>query len=242
MAVHFILQGKGGVGKTIVSSLLAQYLKDNGNDVRCFDTDPVNPTFSNYKNLNVDYVQIMDGAKVNQKLFDNLIIKILDFDGDCVIDNGASSFLPLMDYIKTQGVIDLLTSSGKDVFVHTVVTGGQGMKDTLIGYLGLAQNSPDNSLVVWVNNHFGEVVNETGKHFIEIKMFTDHKSKIRGTVIMDKLENDTFLNDFQRAISAHLTLDEAIASEKFNVMEKQRLKIIRRNFFTQLEKLDLNHA
>jgi hypothetical protein len=241
MAIHFVLQGKGGVGKTIASVLIATYLQSADKEIRCYDTDPVNPTFSHYKGLNVEQIQIMDGAKVNQKLFDSLIIKILDHEGDCVIDNGASSFIPLMDYIQTQGVIELLVSSGKTVYVHTVITGGQGMKDTLAGYLGLVKNSPDKGLIVWVNNHFGEVASETGKHFFETKMFTDNESKILGAVTLNKLENDTFLSDFQRAISAHITLDEAIASDKFNIMEKQRLKIIRRNVFSQLEKLDLNH-
>ena len=47
--IHFILQGKGGVGKSFIASLLAQYLRDRKNgQVVCFDTDPVNPTLSRY--------------------------------------------------------------------------------------------------------------------------------------------------------------------------------------------------
>ena len=49
-AVHFIMQGKGGVGKTFTASLLAQYLIDNRSDdalpLRFIDTDLVNATFS----------------------------------------------------------------------------------------------------------------------------------------------------------------------------------------------------
>ena len=44
--VHFVLQGKGGVGKSFVASILGQYFQVRGRDVRCFDTDPVNQTFA----------------------------------------------------------------------------------------------------------------------------------------------------------------------------------------------------
>ena len=46
--VHLISQGKGGVGKSLVASFLAQNLTDTNPDtpIHCFDTDPVNPTFS----------------------------------------------------------------------------------------------------------------------------------------------------------------------------------------------------
>ena len=40
--VHLILQGKGGVGKSVIATLLAQYLRDKGLTVTCFDADPVN--------------------------------------------------------------------------------------------------------------------------------------------------------------------------------------------------------
>src|ERR1700739_2386253 len=34
---HFVLQGKGGVGKTFVASLIAQYLTERGEPVACLD-------------------------------------------------------------------------------------------------------------------------------------------------------------------------------------------------------------
>ena len=38
--VHFVLQGKGGIGKTYVSTILAQWLKTKSDTVlRCYDTD-----------------------------------------------------------------------------------------------------------------------------------------------------------------------------------------------------------
>ena len=59
-SVHFTLQGKGGVGKSLVSSLLAQYFQSiEGCTVKCVDTDPVNQTLANYKALNAQHVQLI---------------------------------------------------------------------------------------------------------------------------------------------------------------------------------------
>ena len=59
-AIHLTLQGKGGVGKSLVAAVLAQYLKSAGRDVRCIDTDPVNRTFAQYAALNADRLQLRD--------------------------------------------------------------------------------------------------------------------------------------------------------------------------------------
>jgi len=45
--VHITLQGKGGIGKSYVTSLIAQNLMDRGEEVICIDTDPINATLSN---------------------------------------------------------------------------------------------------------------------------------------------------------------------------------------------------
>ena len=40
--IHFILQGKGGVGKSMIASMLYQALLHYEKEVQAFDTDPVN--------------------------------------------------------------------------------------------------------------------------------------------------------------------------------------------------------
>lgn len=47
--IHMILQGKGGVGKSFISSKLAQYKVAKGRNLLCIDTDPVNATFYGFK-------------------------------------------------------------------------------------------------------------------------------------------------------------------------------------------------
>ena len=45
-SVHLVLQGKGGVGKSCVSAILAQYFRTKSAPVHFVDTDPINTTFT----------------------------------------------------------------------------------------------------------------------------------------------------------------------------------------------------
>ena len=51
--IHLILQGKGGVGKSLIASLLMQYLQKKSYNVIAIDTDPVNSTLHGYSKLNI---------------------------------------------------------------------------------------------------------------------------------------------------------------------------------------------
>lgn len=51
--INLTLQGKGGVGKSYITSIFAQYIKDyKGVEISGADTDPVNRSFAAFKSLN----------------------------------------------------------------------------------------------------------------------------------------------------------------------------------------------
>lgn len=56
--IHMLLQAKGGVGKSLIASFLAQYFTSCGHAVRCIDAGPVNCTFSQYARLNVQRLKV----------------------------------------------------------------------------------------------------------------------------------------------------------------------------------------
>jgi CO dehydrogenase nickel-insertion accessory protein CooC1 len=69
--IHFSLQGKGGVGKSLVASFLAQYfLHRRSTPIRCIDTDPVNQTFSQYRELRAERLELLRDRSVDQRAFD----------------------------------------------------------------------------------------------------------------------------------------------------------------------------
>ncbi len=132
--VHLITQGKGGVGKSLVASFLAQYLTSSTQNtpVHCFDTDPVNPTFSRYKALNVSVVNILNSNNnIDSRNFDGLIEQLVEDEGIAVVDNGAATFVPLMSYMAENSVDALLAENGVTLYIHSVIAGGQAQKDCL---------------------------------------------------------------------------------------------------------------
>ena len=94
-AIHLSLQGKGGVGKSFIASVLAQYFLSRGHRVRCIDTDPVNHTLAQYKQLPVKLLKLLRGSRIDERRFDALLDAFLKDDVTFVVDNGAATFIPL---------------------------------------------------------------------------------------------------------------------------------------------------
>jgi CobQ/CobB/MinD/ParA nucleotide binding domain len=232
-SVHFTLQGKGGVGKSLISALTAQYFQSiNEYDVKCIDTDPVNQTFVNYKALKADHIKLMDGSKIDERNFDNLMERLLSEDGIFIVDSGASSFVPLSNYIIENNAIGLLRESGREVFIHCVITGGQALLDTVVGFQALAKQTDTNNIIVWLNEFFGPIEKD-GKSFTDMKVYTDNQDKVRGVVRIAKRNQDTFGRDVQEMASKNLTFAEVLSGPGFSIMAKQRIKTIQRDIFDQ---------
>ncbi len=142
-SVHFTLQGKGGVGKSLVAAIIAQYFKSIGPAPTCIDTDPVNQTLVNYKALNAAHLPLMaeNSSRVDERKFDDLMEQLLSKDGVFVVDNGSASFIPLSNYLLENDALRVLRDASRDVFIHVVITGGQALLETLEGFLALAAAS-----------------------------------------------------------------------------------------------------
>jgi hypothetical protein len=237
-AVHLSLQGKGGVGKSLAASILAQYLIQKGLNVVCVDTDPVNQTLTQYARLAASHLKLLKDCRIDARAFDGLMERLLTEDGVFVVDNGASTFIPLWHYILENDVVAVLRDAGRRLFVHCVVTGGQALIDTLTGFGELAKTTPERNVIVWVNEYFGPV-QDNGKPFVEMKVFTEHFEKVAGTVGIRKRSPDTFGRDMEEMLQRKLTFEEAIASPGFSIMARQRLKTVRQDLFEQLERLQL---
>jgi hypothetical protein len=80
-SVHLVLQGKGGVGKSFVSAILAQYFRTKSARVHCMDTDPVNATFAQYRLLEAEHLKVLRRGTINEKQFDVFVEKVCHGDG-----------------------------------------------------------------------------------------------------------------------------------------------------------------
>ena len=58
--VHLVLQGKGGIGKSVVASWLTEFLTSRGQKVCAIDADPVNRSLGQYKALGAEKLDLMN--------------------------------------------------------------------------------------------------------------------------------------------------------------------------------------
>ena len=232
--IHFILQGKGGVGKTLISSLLAQYFQENSLPLQCLNTDSVNNSFQKFKSLNVQSVDILKNQMVEPSEFDQVVEKIINTNDHFVIDNGASSFVPIAEYLAENEIIGLLNAQGKTVYFHIPITGGPAQEETLTGFNGLLTEFDDNAnFIIWENRHFGEVVHD-GLPLKELPIYKKFQDRIDAVISFGE-RKPQFTLDFEKMAKASLTFDEAIKSKDFFIMSKQRLTMMRRDLFVQIK-------
>lgn len=233
--IHITLQGKGGVGKSFVSATTAQYKYHKEQKPLCIDTDPINATFHGFKALNVEHIKVMNGDEINPRLFDALIEKIAPSTQDVVIDNGASSFVPLSHYLISNQVPSLLQELGHEVVIHTVITGGQALFDTINGFSQLInQFSDDVQFVVWLNPYWGPIEHD-GKPFEQLKVYKENKDRISALIQVPDLKKETYGRDLTDMLQQKLTFKEILEAPEKSIMTRQRLKIVRDQLFGQLD-------
>jgi len=209
--VHFVIQGKGGVGKSFVATLLAEFLGERIGDLRCFDTDPVNPTFASYTEFGVRRVELFEGSAIN-----------------------AKAFIPLMNYIAQSGVFEVLLGAGKQVFVHIIVAGGDAVGETVDGFAQIMAALPsDVKAIVWLNALHGQVDIE-GVEFERTAIYRKVQDRVSGIVPLPAPASDLFARDLQDLRRKRVSFKAAVDGSAFNVMERQRFSMVRRDLFAKM--------
>ena len=232
--VNITLQGKGGIGKSFVSSLIAQNLMDKGEPVICIDTDPINATLSSFKALKVRQINLMVDRRINEGVFDEMMELILNEDSHFVIDNGAASFVPLSNYLILHDALKVIVDAGKQPIIQTVIAGGLALSNTLSDFAELAeQMPPEAAMVVWLNEHMG-TIGKDGKTFEESKAYQKYQDRVLSVIRLPRQNEDTFGRTIEQLIGERLTFTEALQSSAFRIMSKQRITVYRRGIYEQL--------
>jgi hypothetical protein len=236
--IHFVLQAKGGIGKSFVSTLLAQHIINETGTVSCFDTDQENTTFEHYKALSVQHVVVTGQSRlIDPKKFDSLMETLLTEAGNFVIDTGANTFSNLLAYIVENEVFALLRQARKAVYVHTIVGGGDTLADTANGFYAIAQKVSGARIVLWFNEHFGDIKTAEGKPFTETQAYRQSAGRLSGTVTLYRRNPATFGEDIRKLNTKRHTIAQALASPDYSLMEKQRIRNFSHDVFGQLRAL-----
>lgn len=222
--IHFVLQGKGGVGKSFVASILYQYLNEKGLQVSGFDTDPVNASFAGYKSFhNITAIEIMDGNRIDERRFDELIEEIYRKPSHehVVIDNGSATFIPLCDYlIENEGLLEL-EALGHEIYLHVVLTGGQALTDTLEGFQSVIDNFQQ-PVVLWLNTYFGELV-AAGVPFEDFKIFKENLDYVLAIINLPQYGSSVLRKEMEEFMTMKESFSSFINGSAW-LMRKTRIK------------------
>lgn len=229
------LQAKGGVGKSYVSSILAQYLQDANLSVHCIDTDTTNPTLRRYKPLNCQYLNLATDHVINPRAFDELveIVSGAPHDRHFVVDVGSNGFQPFMAYAVENDLFSVLESLGVNVIVNSVVAGGPDTDETLSSTLAVLEYTHVTTLI-WLNAHLGalEFKHRPIQH---LDLFDPFKSRILGWVTLPKYAATTFGQDIEHMLKERWTFNETL--ERLTLMPQMRIRKAKRDLWSQLDQV-----
>lgn len=239
--IHIVMQGKGGVGKSVAARLLLEYMIAKGIPHIGYDADPVNQTFAAQGHDTVQRVALLEGSRIDPLRFDTLMNDILDNTGKAVIlDTGASSFLPFMEYIAENQIIDVLIEEGFEVFLHTIVTGATSAPDTIRGFVEIANRFGEAcNVIVWENGFFGSVAKD-GKPFMDVP---EVRKAFDGDKIAGRVEIERLYDLHEAALLSFLkqpqSFDQASAKENttFDAMMRRRLKQLKDRYVGLLDQV-----
>ncbi|KFX10728.1 conjugal transfer protein TraL [Pectobacterium atrosepticum] len=244
-SINFISQGKGGIGKSYVSQILSQYfmhyrLVETG----VCDTDPVNASTARMKALQATFIEIMQNDTILQSRFDSLFEAIINNENTTfVIDNGASTFIPMMKYFKDNDVINLFDEIGRPTFIHSIITGGQAQMDTIQGFIRTCElvKGSNVKVIAWINEKDGiptvETKSKDTRPLYGSAWFERYSDNLAGIVNIVDRQSDAFTNDLKLLTENNLTLEEAKQSSIFNIMQRTRLNKVFKDIYGQLDSI-----
>jgi len=125
--IHFVGGEKGGVGKSVVARILAQYLIDSNMPFIGFDTDRSHGALLRFY---ADYAS--PTVIENYESLDTIIeTAVAQPEQRIIVDLAAQTHYPLADWIDTSGVLELAEELGITLYYWNVMDSGKDSVDLL---------------------------------------------------------------------------------------------------------------
>lgn len=230
---HITFAPKGGIGKSLIAALIAQWLRDTAQEPVIYDNDPATATLAAYEGLPVRQLQLLREGVINKHAYDEMFMAMANEGTAFVVDNGASNFVELLNYITQSDLMEVMVDIGVKPTVHIPVVGGDDLMLTVAGMDHLATTlSPAADIVVWKNLYKGDLV-DGDVSWENMDAYGKHKRRLLAEVELRR--RDDMTNDaIQRMLGDRLTFREVAASESYNILEKSRLKRVSSDVYGQL--------
>jgi len=175
------LQAKGGVGKSFVTSALTQFCHSIGQPVALFDADPNNATLLATPALGAEPLDLLgagEGMAIDEAAFDGLMERMTTEPADKVllVDAGATTFLPLFNYVVSHAIWELCTEYQHPLVLHPVITGGPDCEESVLGFATLA-SQVECPFLITTNPYHGPVSIQ-GRSIDEHPAYQEHSGSV----------------------------------------------------------------
>ena len=228
--IHLIGGEKGGVGKSVVARLLAQYLIDNDKPFTGFDTDRSHGALMRYyagfaSPTIIDSYQSLDAimeAAANQP------------DNHILVDLAAQTFEPLARWIDESGVLELAAELDIKICYWNVMDSGKDSVDLLgklldkfgtrLNYIVVLNQLRDDNFTILESSGVKQRALECGARFITLKK--------RPAPVMTKIDSNSY--SFWAARNK-----DAESANGLGLLERQRVKIWLDHAYRELQSIGL---
>jgi len=224
--IHFIGGEKGGVGKSVVSRLLAQYWIDRGTPWTGFDTDRSHGALLRHYS---EFSQPLEISKMED--LDRLMEAAIEEDQQVLVDLAAQSEQDLHRWIATSGVLELASENGIEVLFWHVMDDGKDSLELLDKLL--ARYGSQAHCVIVLNHGRGE------------NFATFHKSPVAQKVVemgipvleLPALHKPTMRNIDHQDKSFWAAMSHKEGPSTLGLVERHRVKVWTRAANAEFEKI-----
>lgn len=229
--IHFIGGEKGGVGKSLLARVLAQYLIDKQLPFLGFDTDRSHGALMRFypgyaSPVVVDRFEALDA--IVEATVDQPQRRIL-------VDLAAQTHEPLVRWMDESGVLNLLDEMGSTVtYWHVMDTG----KDSVDLLKRLLDRFGPALKYVLVRNH----VRGSDFHVLEQSGEQSRAMSLGAQVVTLRKLHDTVINKIDAGSASFWkakTPQENDGPNSLGLMERQRLKMWLRDTYRELDEIEI---
>jgi len=229
-SLNFIGGEKGGVGKSVMSRILAQYFIDQGRPFICFDTD------RSHQSLRRFYAEYTCPTVVDR--YESLDAIVESFADDAtksvLVDLAAQTFSPVTRWIEDSDLFAVFGELNIPINFWHIMDGGRESVDLLAHLFDTYGNKPN--YIVVMNSGRGS----------DFSIYENSREKQRAaelgaiTMSLPKLHESTM-----RKIDLHNTSFWAAInnkrgdSEALGLMERQRVKVWLQKAYESLSSVNL---
>ena len=226
--IHFIGGEKGGVGKSLVARLLAQYMIDRDLPFLGFDTDRSHGALMRF------YAQHASPVAVDRvESLDAIVEAAVDQPGRRVlVDLAAQTHDPLATWMEDAGVLGLADELGLKLYYWHVMDTGKDSVDLLRRVLDRFGTGLQ---YVLVRNQV------RGNDFAALEQSGEQQRALEmgARLVSVKKLNDSAINRIDKASSSFWMNREGDHEHGLGMMDRQRVKMWLRDVYRELDEVGI---